>query len=298
MNSGELHRQPRGDSKGAYGKLLGQVAAGRSTCQQLYDEPFESRSFRLVWGAALMTTVILGATGTIGSCVARRLTRSGMSVLLLGRDQAKLNCLADELQAPCAVVDASSSEAILKVVSNANLGQPVSSLVNCIGSILLKPAHLTTDEEFREVLETNLFSAFAVVKCAGKLLRSGGGSVVLVGSAAAVMGIANHEAIASAKAGIEGLARSAAASYAPQNIRFNVVSPGLVKTNLTRRIWETPGVASASAELHALGRLGEPEHIASTIAWLVEPENDWITGQVMGVDGGLSSVQPRRRLQA
>ena len=173
----------------------------------------------------------------------------------------------------------------------------MSSFVNCVGSILLKPAHLTSDAEFREVIETNLFSAFATVKCAGKLLRRAGGSVVLLGSAAGSLGIANHEAIASAKAGIEGLAKSAAATYAGQNVRFNVVSPGLVKTNLTKRIWETASVANASAELHALGRLGEPEHIASLIAWLVDPENDWITGQVIGVDGGLASVQPRRRVQ-
>ena len=111
------------------------------------------------------------------------------------------------------------------------------------------------------------------------------------------LGIANHEAIAAAKAGIEGLARSAAATYAGANIRFNVVSPGLVKTKLTKRIWEAPAMASASAELHALGRLGEPEQIASMIEWLIEPENHWITGQVIGVDGGLATVQPRRKVQ-
>jgi 3-oxoacyl-[acyl-carrier protein] reductase len=167
----------------------------------------------------------------------------------------------------------------------------------CIGSLLLKPAHLTSDAEFRDVVETNLFSAFATVRCAAKTLRSRGGAVVLIGSAAGAFGIANHEAIASAKAGIEGLARSAAASYAAQNIRFNVVSPGLVKTDLTRKIWESAAVAAASCELHALGRLGEPEHIASMIDWLISPENNWITGQVIGIDGGLSGLQPRKRVQ-
>ena len=208
--------------------------------------------------------------------------------------QERLQALASELKAGFAVADLSLSDSLMEAVSTAG---PVDSFVNCVGSILLKPAHLTSDAEFREVVETNLFSAFATVKCAGKMLRASGGSVVLMSSAAAKLGIANHEAIGAAKAGIEGLARSAAATYAGANIRFNVVSPGLVKTNLTKRIWESPAMASASAELHALGRLGEPEQIASMIAWLIEPENHWITGQVIGVDGGLASVQPRRKVQ-
>ncbi len=246
-----------------------------------------------------MTSVITGATGTTGRCLARRLAAEGKSVFLVGRNEERLQALASELDAKYAVADMANSDSLSEVVADAvQSGLVVDSFVNCIGSILLKPAHLTSDAEFREVVETNLFSAFATVRCAGKALRERGGSVVLISTAAAKLGIANHEAIAAAKAGIEGLARSAAATYASANIRFNVVSPGLVKTDLTKRIWEAPAMASASAELHALGRLGEPEQIASMIAWLIAPENHWITGQVIGVDGGLSSVQPRRKIQA
>jgi 3-oxoacyl-[acyl-carrier protein] reductase len=117
---------------------------------------------------------------------------------------------------------------------------------------------------------------------------------VLFASAAAEIGIQNHEAIAAAKAGIIGLARSAAATYAQHNIRVNVVSPGLIRSQMTRRIWENPPAAAASTALHALGRLGEPEQVASLVAWLVDPENHWITGQVIGIDGGLGRVLPRR----
>lgn len=245
-----------------------------------------------------MTAVIIGATGTTGSCLARRLVAEGKPVFLVGRDEDRLRELAGELDVQFAVADMTASDSLSAAVAGAMAGgAQVDSFVNCIGSILLKPAHLTSDAEFREVVETNLFSAFATVRCAGKVLRERGGSVVLMSSAAAKLGIANHEAIAAAKAGIEGLARSAAATYAGANIRFNVVSPGLVKTNLTKRIWEAPAGASASADLHALGRLGEPEQIASMIAWLVHPENHWITGQVIGVDGGLANVQPRRKIQ-
>ena len=123
-------------------------------------------------------------------------------------------------------------------------------IVNCIGSVVLKPAHATSDDEFRQVFETNLFTSFAAVRAGAKLLRAKGGSIVLFASAAAEMGIANHEAIAAAKAGVTGLARSAAATYAPNNIRVNVISPGLVRTEMTRRIWDHPA-ASCCFDRHA-----------------------------------------------
>jgi NAD(P)-dependent dehydrogenase (short-subunit alcohol dehydrogenase family) len=120
-----------------------------------------------------------------------------------------------------------------------------------------------------------------------------GGSVVLVSSAAARVGISNHEAIAAAKAGVIGLMRSAAATYAARGLRFNAVAPGLVRTPMTERITKRPSATSASTAMHALGRLGEPADVARLIAWLLDPEQTWITGQVLGADGGLATVRPR-----
>lgn len=238
---------------------------------------------------------IFGATGTIGSTLARRLVRQGQAVLLAGRNDEKLRSLSEELNQPCATVDLTNSQALEDVVRCATDPHGgCRALVNCVGSILLKPAHTTSDEEFRQVAETNLFTAFATVRAGAKLLREQGGSIVLFASAAAEIGIHNHEAIAAAKAGVIGLARSAAATYAPQNIRVNVVSPGLIRTEMTRRLWQNPATATASAQLHALGRLGEPEQVASLASWLLDPENDWITGQVLGIDGGLGHILPRR----
>jgi len=105
--------------------------------------------------------------------------------------------------------------------------------------------------------------------------------------------LANHEAIAAAKAGIEGLAVAAAASYAPKGIRVNCVAPGLTRTPLTAKLWQNEMVAKASAGMHALGRIGAPEEIASAIGWLLDAEQAWVTGQVIGVDGGLSRVRSR-----
>ena len=239
---------------------------------------------------------ILGATGTIGSTLARRLAQHGRSVLLVGRNPEKLEELSRELSQPFALVEMHSSQPLeAALAKSVEVNGGLQGLVNCIGSVLLKPAHATSDDEFRRVIETNLFSAFATVRAGAKLLREQGGSMVLFASAAAEIGIQNHEAIAAAKAGVIGLARSAAATYAPRNIRVNVVSPGLVRTEVTRRIWENPAAATASTDLHALGRLGEPEQVASLVEWLLAAENNWITGQVIGLDGGLGHVLPRRR---
>lgn len=129
----------------------------------------------------------------------------------------------------------------------------------------------------------------------GKVLRRSGRSIVLFASAAAEIGIPNHEAIAAAKGGVISIARSAAATYAAQEIRVNVISPGLVRTSLTKQIWSNPAAATASTEMHALGRLGESQDLVGVAVWLLDPSNSWITGQVIGVDGGLSSLLPRRR---
>ena len=237
---------------------------------------------------------ILGASGTIGSVLAGRLAGQGQSLLLLGRSAEKLAAVSAATGQPSQVVDLQSSQPLEDILRAASAEGPFTAIVNCIGSVLLKPAHSTTDEEFRRVVETNLFTSFAAVRAGGKLLRESGGSIILFASAAAEIGIQNHEAIAAAKAGGIGLARSAAATYAPSNIRINVISPGLIRTEMTRRIWENPAAASASTAMHALGRLGSPEQVASLAEWLLSPENDFVTGQVIGVDGGLGHLLARR----
>ncbi len=163
----------------------------------------------------------------------------------------------------------------------------------CVGSILLKPAHLTTNDEWAFTLNVNLNAAFYVTRACARAMQSAGGSVVLVSTCAARIGLPNHEAIAAAKAGVEGLARAAAATYSSRGIRFNVVAPGLVDTPLSARITANEASRKASQAMHPLGRIGTPDDVASAIAWLMDPEQSWVTGQVLGVDGGLASLKGR-----
>ena len=239
--------------------------------------------------------LIFGATGGIGSSLARRLHAEGARLALSGRNTDRLASLSSELDAPSFPADATVAAEVDDVFAKASetLG-PVSGVAHCVGSILLKPAHLTSDAEWAHTLTTSLTSAFLVVRAAARqMARTPGGSVVLVSSVAGQRGLANHEAIAAAKSGVEGLVRSAAASYARQGLRFNAVAPGLVRTPLTASITSSDANLKLSTALHPLGRIGTPEDIAAAIAWLLSPEQSWITGQVLGVDGGMSTVQSR-----
>lgn len=235
-------------------------------------------------------TVVLGATGSVGGELASMLSAAGHRVIACGRNRSRLKELSASGFETCHV-DGSQRGAIelcLKEIA-ADVSSPT-GVVNCIGSMLLKPAHLTSLDEFDEVVRINLLTAFETVRASARLLRKSGGSVVLVSTAAARIGIPNHEAIAAAKAGIEGLARSAAATYAGAGIRFNTVAPGLTRSSLSRNIWENDSALSASRQMHPLGRIGEPRDVASLIAWLLDPANDWMTGQSIGIDGGLAAA--------
>jgi NAD(P)-dependent dehydrogenase (short-subunit alcohol dehydrogenase family) len=115
---------------------------------------------------------------------------------------------------------------------------------------------------------------------------------VFASSVVARIGVANHEAIAAAKGGLEAMVRSAAATYASRGVRVNAVAPGLVETPLAAAMTAPGPGRDASLRLHPLGRLGQPADIASALELLVE--NPWLTGQILAVDGGLSLKQQGR----
>ncbi len=239
-----------------------------------------------------MRAVIIGASGGIGQAICQQLADSGGSGFLIGRNEEKLRALSQRFSWGFAVADATDWTSLEQAFEKGDehLGG-FHAAMNLAGSVLLKPMHLTSLAEWRSTLDTNLTSAAGVIKFAAPRMFASGGSIVLVSSAAATIGLQNHEAIAAAKGGLEGLVTSASATYAPKRIRLNAVAPGLVKTPMTERIWGNPKNAEHSLAMHPLGRFGEPEEIARAILWLASPENSWVTGQVLAVDGGLSTIK-------
>lgn len=239
--------------------------------------------------------VILGATGGIGSALARHLAEARCRLLLAGRKTSVLASMGVELDAPTMFFDATDVEQMENCLTRAqSLFGRVDGVANCIGSLLLKPAHRTTPKEWEQTIATNLTTAYATLRAAVPVMKEHGGSVVMVSSAAARVGMPNHEAIAAAKAGVAGLTLSAAATYASMGIRVNAVAPGLVKTGMTQRLLSS-AAGDAARAMHALGRVGDPEDVASLIAWLLDPRQNWVTGQIFGVDGGLATVRPKVR---
>jgi NAD(P)-dependent dehydrogenase (short-subunit alcohol dehydrogenase family) len=232
--------------------------------------------------------LIIAAGSGIGQAVTGLLRQGGNNVLTTARDSSKI--------APDATLDATDFDAVDAVFQQAiEANGPLDGVVNCSGSLLLRAAHLTAKAQYEAVIGASLTTAFATVRAAGKHMR-GGGSVVLVSSAAAMQGLANHEAIAAAKAGILGLTLSAAATYASSNLRVNAVAPGLVETPLTAALTASPAARAVSESMHALGRIGKPEDVARAILFLLDPANSWITGQVLAVDGGLSRLTPKKKV--
>ena len=241
------------------------------------------------------TYLILGATGGIGSTVCQKLAATGANLVVAARSKDAVERMAAQLNAVPFPLDATDFEQVQAAVKHtkSTFGR-LDGVANCVGSILLKPAHLTSLEEFETTLSLNLRTAFYTVKAATRAMMSSGGSIVLCSSAVARTGLLNHEAIAAAKAGIVGLALSAAATYANRNIRINCVAPGLVDTPLAARILSTDAGRKQSEEMHALKRIGSADDVAHAIRWLLDPtESGWVTGQVIGVDGGLGTLRPR-----
>lgn len=240
--------------------------------------------------------LVIAGSSDIGFATAHRLLAQGHKVTMTSRHEAKRESLI-KIGAKFSLLDASNFQAVQYLFESIRRDEgPLDGVVNCAGSILLKPAHLTTETDYEETIKANLTTAFAVVRAAGETMTERGGSVVLLASAAALVGLSSHEAIAAAKAGLIGLAMSAAATYANNNLRINVVAPGLIETKLTHSLTANLTLRKISESMHPLNRIGTANDVASAICFLLNSENNWITGEVLSVDGGLSHLRPKSKV--
>lgn len=179
----------------------------------------------------------------------------------------------------------------LDLIGN-QLPEKLHGLVYAVGNINLKPFSRYTEDDFIHDYKLNVTGAVRTIQLAYRSLKnSGGASIVLLSSVAAKTGMPYHASIAAAKGGVESLALSLAAEFASQNIRVNVVAPSLTDTSLAVNLLNTPEKREASAKRHPLGRIGKPEDIAAAISFLLSDESGWISGQVLGIDGGMGNLK-------
>lgn len=225
--------------------------------------------------------LVVGGTSGIGAALVKILRKNEDRLVLLSRRSPSVNDAAVTHHTFDATSDPFPTEA---------LPDQLDGLVYCPGSINLKPFRTLREQHFEEDFRINVLGAVKVLQAAEKSLKAVGGSVVLFSTVAVAQGMPFHASTAASKAAVEGLARSLAAEWAPQ-VRVNVIAPSLTDTPLAGRLLNTDQKKQAAAERHPLKKIGSPEEIASMAAFLLSEKGRWITGQVFGIDGGMSALR-------
>ena len=232
--------------------------------------------------------LIFGATGSIGSSLAQQLKETNQDAHLISRNEEELKSISEKLDFSYTVADVLEGGFIDKIKSDV-LDFNVKGLAYCIGSIDLKPLKRVTESELNQCMKLNLYSAIEAIKGFQDDLKKNHGSIVLFSSVAAQKGFTNHTIIASAKAAVEGLTVTLAAEFAP-SIRINCIAPSLTDSKISQSMLKSEVVAEALAKAHPLKRLGEGKDSALLAKFLLSEESSWITGQIIGVDGGRSRL--------
>ena len=234
--------------------------------------------------------LVYGGSGGIGAETARVLHAKGRALHLVGRDEARLSAIAAETAASFTVADVEDPLSFARVAEAA--GSSLSGLVYAVGTINLSPLSRLTPDDFERDFRINALGAALAVQACLPALKAADGSaaIVLFSTIAVAQGFAAHASVSMAKGAVEGLATALAAELAPK-VRVNVIAPSLTRTPLAAALTSNEAMATAIAQLHPLQRLGEARDSAALAAFLLSDDASWITGQIIGVDGGRSRLR-------
>lgn len=224
--------------------------------------------------------LVVGGTSGIGLSTTNALRAGGARVITLSR---KADENVDHIQ-----LDVSGDVTVLKDL----LPEKLDGVAYFPGTINLKPFARLTDTDFLNDFGVNVLGAVKVIREALKPLKaSGQASIVLFSTVAAKTGMNFHASVAASKSAVEGLALSLAAEFASSSIRVNVIAPSLTDTPLAANLISTPEKRDASNKRHPLGRIGTVDDISAAALFLLSNNSSWITGQIIGIDGGLSTLR-------
>lgn len=227
--------------------------------------------------------LIVGGTSGIGLEIVRALNESGAKVYVISRTNKNLENFANVTH-----LEGDVTKDDFKVEG---LPEALKGVAYCPGSINLKSFRSLKAAQFQNDLDINLLGAVRVLHAIQNHLKKGENpSVVLFSTVAVSQGMPFHASIAAAKGAVEGLTRSIAAEWAP-NIRVNCIAPSLTQTPLAKRLLSSPDKIEASANRHPLKKVGDAGEIAALALFLMSDKAAWISGQVIGADGGLSTLR-------
>jgi len=232
--------------------------------------------------------LIFGATGSIGSSLAQQLKDSNQEAHLISRNEEELKSISEKLGFSYTVADVLEDGFVDQIKSDM-ADSNVKGIAYCIGSIDLKPLKRVTESDMNQCMKLNLYSAIESIQGFQDDLKNNSGSIVLFSSVAAQKGFTNHTIIASAKAAIEGLTVTLAAELSP-SIRVNCIAPSLTDSKISQSMLKSEVVAEALAKAHPLKRLGKGNDSAALTKFLLSEESSWMTGQIIGMDGGRSNL--------
>ncbi len=234
--------------------------------------------------------IVMGAHGGIGESLVEFLVGQGHIVYASARNKETLNPLASKLGIQTSSVDVFDKDAVERFIEDADEGEGIKGLAYCIGSIDLKPFKTAKDDDYFKSYELNVVGAIRALRAAEKSLKKAGGSVVLFSTIAVQQGFTNHSLISTAKGAVEGLTKALAAEWAP-NVRVNCIAPSLSDTPLAKPLTSSEKMAKSIAAMHPIPRLGEANDSASLAAFLLGEQSEWMTGQILHVDGGRSTLR-------